>query len=168
MDIIINKVAESGIITLDLSNYLPTEDAFAEFDLKPFLFREMILKEKDFRQSMIEHNWEQYQDKNVSVFCSVDAIIPVWAFMLVTNYLQPKSKHIFFGKKEEQRKHLSIENINQIDANEFSEKRVVLKGCGDVTVPEYAYVAATAKLLSVVKALMYGEPCSTVPIFKKK
>ena len=117
---------------------------------------------------MIEHNWEQYQDKNVSVFCSVDAIIPVWAFMLVTNYLQPKSKHIFFGKKEEQRKHLSIENINQIDANEFSEKRVVLKGCGDVTVPEYAYVAATAKLLSVVKALMYGEPCSTVPIFKKK
>jgi hypothetical protein len=127
----------------------------------------MILKEKDFRQFMQEHNWEQYENKNVSIFCSVDAIIPVWAFMLVTNYLQPKAKRIYFGTKEEQNKHLTIENINNIDTQDFSDKRIVLKGCGDVSIPEYAYVAATAKLLPVVKALMYGEPCSTVPIFKK-
>ena len=168
METIVNKVAESGIVTLDLSAYLPEENSFAIFDLKPFLFREMILKEKDFRASLQEYDWTQYKDKNVAVFCSVDAIIPVWAFMLVTNYLQPQAKHIFFGKKEEQHKQLTTENINSIDTNEFKDKRLVLKGCGDVTIPEYAYVAATAKLLPVVKALMYGEPCSTVPIFKKK
>jgi hypothetical protein len=168
METIVNKVAESGIVTLDLSTYLPDEKSFTAFDLKPFLFREMILKEKDFRQSLQEHDWVQYKDKNVSVFCSVDAIIPVWAYMLVANYLQAQAASVFFGNKEEQHKHLTIDNINRIDTEEFLEKRVVLKGCGDVSVPEYAYVAATAKLLPVVKTLMYGEPCSTVPIFKKK
>ena len=168
METIVNKVAESGIVTIDLSTYLTKEESMTTFDLKPFLFREMILREKDFRQSMQEHDWSSYKDKNVSVYCSVDAIIPVWAFMLVTNYLQPTAKHIFFGSKEEQQKILTIENINGIDVIEYADKRVVLKGCGDISVPEYAYVAATSKLLPVVKTLMYGEPCSTVPIFKKK
>ena len=168
METIVNKVAESGIVTVDISGYLPDDISFKDFDLKPFLFREMILKEKDFRQSMQEHDWAQYGQMNVSVFCSVDAIVPVWAYMLVAAGLYAHAISIFYGTKEEHKKLLTIENIKKIDFREFTDKRVVLKGCGDVLIPEYAYVTASAILLPVVKSLMYGEPCSTVPIFKRK
>lgn len=167
MDTIVNKVAESGIITIDLAQFLPAEDAIVAFDIKPFLFREMILKEKDFRESMKEHDWKQYADKHVAIFCSADAIVPVWAYMLISSYLQGISAGVYFGSVEEFSKKIVADNIVAIDTTEYVDKRVVLKGCGDKEVPEVAYVMATDKLKPVVKSLMYGEPCSTVPIYKQ-
>ena len=167
MDTIVNKVAESGIVTLDLSNYLPEEDNLVVFDFKPFLFREMILREKDFRASMKEHDWQQYSGKHVSISCSVDAVIQMWAYMLVASNLQGVAASIYVGSKEEHVNKIATENISGINAEEYKDKRVVLKGCGDIKVPEVAYVIATEKLKPVVRSLMYGEPCSTVPIYKK-
>lgn len=164
---IVNKVAESGIVTLDLSIYIPQEEDVKEFDMKPFLFREMILREKDFRASMKEFDWSVYQDKQVAIYCSADAIIPMWAYMLVSSYLQEVGASGYFGSAQEMTKHILAERIAKINIAEYEDKRVVLKGCGDKSVPEIAYIAATEKLKPVVKSLMYGEPCSTVPIYKK-
>ncbi|MBS1772643.1 MAG: DUF2480 family protein [Bacteroidetes bacterium] len=167
MDIIKNKVAESGIITLDLSTMMMEDTIVAEFDLKPFLFREMILKEKDYRASLQTHDWEQYKNKTVAIFCSVDAIIPVWAYMLAASYLQPLAKTTYFGTKQEMIKYFLLKCIEEINTMDYEDKRVVIKGCGDIQIPDAAYVAVTNKLRPVVKSLMYGEPCSTVPIYKK-
>lgn len=166
---IVNKVAESGIITLDLAPLLPEKKDMVVFDLKPFLFREMILREKDFRAALQEHDWKSYQGKHVAVLCTADAIIPLWAYMLVTTYLQPEAATVFFGTDAALEQHLITTAIQcAIDQEAYHDKRVVLKGCGDKTIPEGAYVAASAILLPVVKSLMYGEPCSTVPVYKKK
>jgi len=167
MDIIVNKVAESGIMTLDLAPYIPEADSFADFDLKPFLFRELILREKDYRTALQTFDWSSYEGKNVAIFCSVDAIIPMWAYMLASAYLQPVAQSIYFGTQQEMKKWLVSKNIGQIDIAEYNDKRVVLKGCGDTPIPEMAYIAATERLRPIVKSLMYGEPCSTVPIYKK-
>ena len=167
MEQFVNKVAESGIITLDLATYVPSEGEIASFDLKPFLFREMILREKDYRTALPAHDWTQYHGKHVAVFCSVDAIIPVWAYMLAATFLQPLAASVYFGTPEELKKALINTRINAIDKTELADKRVVIKGCGDTPIPDSAYVAVTAHLLPVVKSLMYGEPCSTVPIYKK-
>ncbi len=166
METIVNKVAESGIVTLDLAPYLPV-NATAVFDLKPFLFREMILKEKDYRAALPLHDWEQYRNKHVAMHCSVDAITPVWAYMLAASYLEPLAASVYFGTKEELEKSLIISNIKAIDKEEYADKRVVIKGCGDTPIPEAAYVAITFHLRPVVKSIMYGEPCSTVPVYKK-
>ncbi len=166
MEPIVNKVAESGLITLDLAPYLP--DQVTVFDLKPFLYMEMILKEKDYRAALQNHDWEQYSRKNVAVLCSADAIVPVWAYMLAATYLEPVAASVFFGTEEELTKKLLCDRINSIALDEFTDKRVVIKGCGDVAIPDAAYLAVTAHLRPVVKSLMYGEPCSTVPIYKKK
>jgi hypothetical protein len=168
METIVNKVAESGIITLDLAKYVPAENAVAAFDLKPFLFREMILKEKDYRAALPEHDWKLYENKHVAVFCSVDAIVPVWAYMLAATYLQPIAASIYFGTVPEMTANILRKEIENIVAEEYADKRVVIKGCGDIHVPDSAYVEITAKLRPVVKSLMYGEPCSTVPIYKKR
>ena len=168
MESIVNKVAESSIVTLDLATDLPAEESIAVFDLKPFLFREMILREKDYRAALLEHDWSLYEGKHIAVQCSVDAIIPVWAYMLAASYLQPVAVSVFFGVKDALRAHLIAESVAGISTEEFRDKRVVLKGCGDVAVPEQAYLRATAHLRPVVKSIMYGEPCSTVPIYKKK
>ena len=165
---IINKVADSGIITLNLEQYLPLNNSLITFDLKPFLFKEMIVKEKDFRQYVTEHNWQQYEAKNVAVICSADAIIPMWAYMLVASALQPFANNVYFGTEEALKQQLMLKNIEHIDASEYTDKRVVIKGCGDQSLPEAAFVAITRKLRPVVKSLMYGEPCSTVPVFKRK
>lgn len=167
MDAIVNKVAESGIVTIDLANYLPDMGNIVAFDIKPFLFREMILKEKDFRDSMKSHDWEQYAGKHVAIQCSVDAIVPVWAYMLIASYMQPFAQSVYFGAVTELYNKLVSDNISKIDTEEYVDKRVVLKGCGDKEVPATAYVSATEKLRPVVKSLMYGEPCSTVPIYKQ-
>lgn len=167
MDTIVNKVAESGIVTIDLANYLPDMGNIVAFDIKPFLFREMILKEKDFRESMKSHDWEQYTGKHVAICCSVDAIVPVWAYMLIASHLQPVASGVYFGTLTELYNKLVSDNISNINTEEYTDKRVVLKGCGDKEVPEVAYVSATEKLRPVVKSLMYGEPCSTVPIYKQ-
>lgn len=167
MDTIVNKVAESGIITLDLAEYIPAADTIVSFDIKSFLFREMILKEKDFRESMKNHDWEQYAGKHVAIHCSVDAIVPVWGYMLVASYLEPHASSVYFGTIEAFSSKIITDKIAAIPTEEYTDKRVVLKGCGDKDVPAVAYVAATQKLRPVVKSLMYGEPCSTVPIYKQ-
>ena len=167
METIRNKVAESGILTLDLEAYYPNQEII-ELDLKPFLFMETILKEKEFREQMNGHNWKQYTDKHVAVFCSVDAILPMWAFMLVASKLTEQSAVVYFGNQEDCFREQYIENIRKINTEPFSDKRVVVKGCGEKTIPEAAYLEITRLLTPVVKSLMYGEPCSTVPVFKRK
>ncbi|ACU58238.1 DUF2480 family protein [Chitinophaga pinensis] len=167
MEEIVNKVAQSGILTLDLEDYYPKEE-LVEFDLKPYLFMEMILKEKDFRTALQEHNWEQYNNKNVAIFCSADAVIPFWAYMLVMTYLEPVAHFAAFGDKKQVHHTQFMKSLAAIDVNEYVDKRVVIKGCGDKGAGEAAYVEITRLLKPVVKSLMYGEPCSTVPIYKKK
>ena len=162
-----NKVAESGIITLNLESFYPKDDVIV-FDIKDYLFMEMILKEKDFREALKQHNWQQYAGKNVGITCSADAIIPLWAYMLITTYLQPVAAFVAVGNEEDVKKRLLLKNINDINTADYTEKRIVIKGCGDVAVGEEAYTEITRILLPVVKSLMYGEPCSTVPVFKKR
>jgi len=164
---IVNKVASSGLITLDLESFYPKEEIVV-FDLKPHLFMELILKEKEFREALQQHSWEQYQDKVVAVTCTADAIIPMWAYMLVASYLQPVARRIVYGDEKAAVQQLFLENIAAIPDEQFTDQRVVVKGCGDLPVGEFAYMAITTKLRPVAKSIMYGEPCSTVPIFKKK
>lgn len=164
---IINKVAQSGLITLDLEEYFP-KGPIAVFDLKPYLFMEMILKEKDFRAALQNFDWSQYQDQTVAVTCSADAIIPMWAYMLVASYLQPVAAAIFFGDPLSVQQQIFLQNIEAIPAEEYNDKRVVIKGCGDVPIGADAYLTITKKLRPYAKSIMYGEPCSTVPIYKKK
>jgi len=164
---IINKVAQNtSLITLDLEDYYPKEEIVL-FDLKPYLFREMILKEKEFREALQNIDWTQYQDKIVAVTCTSDAIIPLWAYMLVAVYLQPFAKDIIMGDEQIALQQNYLKKIAAIDANEFIDKRVVVKGCGDLSVGAFAYMEITRKLRPVVKSIMYGEPCSTVPVYKK-
>jgi len=162
---IVNKVANSGLITLDLANYLPTGEIIT-FDLKDYLFMGLILKEKDFREALKNLDWTVYQNKLVAITCSADAIVPAWAYMLVVTYLKNIAKDIFVGTAAELQKHLFIKNIAAIDTNEFTGHRIVVKGCGDATIETFAYAEITKVLLPVVKSIMYGEPCSTVPVYK--
>ena len=166
-DEIVNKVASSSLVTLDLEEYYPTEKIMV-FDLKPFLFMEMILKEKEFRASMQEHDWSQYKDAIVAATCTADAIIPKWAYMLVATYLQPVAKNLVYGDENAAIQQAFLDKLNMIDLTVLTDKRVVVKGCGDKSIGEFAYMAITKKLLPVAKSIMYGEPCSTVPVFKKK
>ncbi len=165
-DPIINKVAESGLITVDPANFLPQGET-AVFDLKDYLFMGLILKEKDFREALKNLDWGQYRDKNVALTCSADAIIPAWAYMLVAAYMQPIAKEIVMGDEKELQRQLFLKNIATIKPEEFTDKRVVIKGCGDTPIGEYVYMEITKLLRPVVKSIMYGEPCSTVPVFKK-
>lgn len=167
MEEIVNRVSESSIITLDLEQFYP-KGAIAVFDMKDHLFMGLILKEKDFRAALQNLDWEQYRDKNVAVTCSADAIIPVWAYMLVASYLQPIAREIIFGDEHALIQTLLSRNLATINAAEYNDKRVVIKGCGEIKIPDAAYMEITAKLRPVAKSIMYGEPCSTVPIFKKK
>lgn len=163
----VNKVAESGIITLNLEEYYPKEE-IAVFDLKDFLFMGLILKEKDYRAALLQKDWSEYQNKYVAVHCSAEAIIPVWAYMLAASYLQPVAKDIFLGDEKTLINSIFIKNLEALNAEEYTDKRVVVKGCGDIQIPETAYLEITKKLRPFAKSIMYGEPCSTVPIFKKK
>jgi hypothetical protein len=166
-DPIINKVAESGLITLDLAQYFPRGET-AVFDMKDHLFMGMILKEKDFREVLKNLDWSTYNEKNVAVFCSADAVIPVWAYMLVASYLQPVAKEIIMGDEKELHKTMFLKNLSQVNTAEFADKKVVIKGCGDTPIGDFVYMEITKLLRPVVKSIMYGEPCSTVPVFKKK
>jgi hypothetical protein len=166
-DIIINKVAQSALETLDLEAFYPAGEIVV-FDLKDYLFMELILKEKDYRDTLKNADWSIYENKIVAITCSADAIIPLWAYMLAVTYLQPFAQDILFGKKEEVLERLLLKRINQINPEDFKDKRVVVKGCGDKKIPESAFVEITKMLRPVVKSIMYGEPCSTVPIYKRK
>jgi hypothetical protein len=163
---IINKVAESGIITLDLEKYYPGGENIV-FDLKDHLFMGMILKEKDFREALKKTDWFIYQDKNVALTCTADAIIPVWAWMLTVSYLQPVAREIIMGDEKELHKILFLKNLAAIDVNEFADKKVVIKGCGETPIDDFVYMEITKLLRPVAQSIMYGEPCSTVPVYKK-
>jgi hypothetical protein len=160
-------VAESGIVTIDLASLLPSNDIIV-FDIKPYLYMELILKEKEFRAALLTTDWTIYQDKVVGIICSADAIIPMWANMLIVSALNPFAKAVYFGNENKVREQQLLENINTLNINEYNDQRVVDKGCGDTPIGESAYIAITQKLRPVVKSIMYGEPCSTVPVYKKK
>ncbi len=166
-EVFVNKISESGIVTLDLEEFYPKE-AIVLFDMKDYLFMGLILKEKDFRESLKNLDLTVYTGKVVAVTCSADAVIPMWAYMLAASYLQPVVKEIAFGTAEELKRNLLLKNIEQMPVTDFTDKRVVIKGCGEIPVGEAAYLLATQLLRPVSKSIMYGEPCSTVPIFKKK
>lgn len=165
-EVFVNKVAESGIITLDLEDFYPKEETMV-FDMKDHLFMGLILKEKDFRETMKGLDIEPYRGKNVALTCTADAVIPMWAYMLVASYLQPVAKELIFGDAEFLHKTLFLQNISKINTADYEDKRVVIKGCGELPITEAAYVAITSLLRPVAKSIMYGEPCSTVPIYKK-
>jgi hypothetical protein len=162
-----NKVAESGILSIDLASLLPSNEIIV-FDIKPYLFMELILKEKEFRAALLTTDWTIYQDKVVGIICSADAIIPMWANMLIVSALNPFAKAVYFGNENKVREQQLLESIGTLNINEYNDQRVVIKGCGDTPIGESAYIAITQKLRPVVKSIMYGEPCSTVPVYKKK
>lgn len=166
MDPVVNKVAESGLVTLDLEKYYPKGE-IAVFDLKDFLFMGMILREKEFRESLKQLDLEKYRDKNTAVICSADAIIPIWAYMLIASHLQPVVKDLVLGNPQELIKSVFLKNIASLNIEEFRDQRIVVKGCGDTPIGEFAYMEITKRLQPVAKSIMYGEPCSTVPIYKK-
>jgi hypothetical protein len=163
----INKVEESGLITINLEDYYPSEEIVL-FDLKDYLFMGLILKEKEFREALKQIDLSVYKDKLVAVTCSADAIIPIWAYMLIGSLLQPVVKELYYGTTTQFQQQILLNNIASINAADYFEKRVVIKGCGDLPIGEAAYLQVTQKLRPVVKSIMYGEPCSTVPIYKKK
>ncbi|HAS42978.1 MAG TPA: hypothetical protein DCS93_21035 [Microscillaceae bacterium] len=164
---IINRVAQSSLITIDLEDYYDKHER-AVYDIKDNLFQEMILKEKDFRAFIKAHDWSQYQDKNVAIVCTADAIVPTWAYMLLALQLEPYAHHFVFGDLTALEQSLFQQILSKIDVEEFRDKKIVIKGCGDLPIPEYAYVELTRLLRPVVTTMMYGEPCSTVPLYKKR
>jgi len=163
---IINRVAKSGLVSIDLEEFYPKEDV-AEIDLKNWLFKGLILKEADFRKDIEDYNWQQYSDKIVAVFCSADAIIPVWAYMLISMKVAPIVKSIVFGDKNKALSQYYHDTLSKMDLSTYKDQRVVIKGCGDKTVPESAYLEITQLLVPIAKSIMYGEPCSTVPVYKR-
>ena len=164
---IVNKVAESGLLSLDLTQLIDNTPIVL-FDIKQYLFMELILKEKDFRAALLAEDLTIYQDKIVGIYCSVDVIIPMWANMLIVSALNPFAAAVYFGDEKKIREQQLIENISKINATEYANQRIVIKGCGETFIGESAYVAITQKLRPEVKSIMFGEPCSTVPVYKRK
>jgi len=164
---IINKVALSGLTTLDPADLYPQGERVI-YDIAENLFQGLILREKDFREFVKGHDWAQYQDKNVGIICSADAIVPAWAYMLLANRMAPYAREVVFGNAEVLETVLFTKAIEKLDIEQYRDQRMVIKGCGDVDVPVSAYVALTEKLTPVVKSLMFGEPCSTVPLYKRR
>ncbi|GAA4448419.1 DUF2480 family protein [Nibrella saemangeumensis] len=164
---IVNRVAKSGLVTLDLEDYYHPGERVV-YDLKDNLYMGLILKEKDFREFLKSHDWSQYAGKNVAVTCTEDAIIPTWAYMLLTLQLQPYVNMVVFGTLNDLEEKLYFDAIAQIKPEEYRDARMVVKGCSKVPVPTAAYVEITRLLKPVVQTLMFGEPCSTVPLYKRK
>ncbi len=167
VEAIVNRVLESSLITFDLEELYPSEEKMG-FDLKEHLFMGLILKEKDFREALKVLDVSLYQNKNVAVFCSADAIIPIWAFMLVAVHLQPEANGIYFCTPDKLDEEIYKEKIARIDTTAFMGKRVIIKGCSAKPVPVSAYMDITRRLRPVAKSLMYGEACSNVPLYKQK
>ncbi|NVK50961.1 MAG: DUF2480 family protein [Cyclobacteriaceae bacterium] len=166
MSEIINRVAQSSLISLNLEEIYPKEERVL-FDLQGFLFQGLVLREKDFRQSLKEHEWENYQGKWVAISCSADAIIPTWAYMLVATYLQPVALGFVIGDFESLEQNIVDQLVDSLDEKNFQDRPVVVKGCSSIEIPLYAYGKLVQKLQPVAKSLMFGEPCSTVPLYKK-
>ena len=166
-DTIINKVINSSLVSFNLEDFYPSGDRLS-YDLKGNLFQEMILKEKDFRVFLKDHDWEQYRDKNVAISCSADAIIPTWAYMLLAVKLEGVANAFVFGSLDDLETHLFTTVLDNIDFSTFQDKKVVIKGCSKIHIPTTIYVDLTKRMKPYVSSLMFGEPCSTVPLFKKK
>ena len=164
---IINRVANSKLITINLEDYYP-EGKRVLFDIKDWLFEGFVLREKEFRSFVSEHDWSQYQDNYVALTCSTDAIIPAWAFMLLSIHLEPFAKKTIIGNLEALEASIYQNVINRLDVSEFKNKPIIIKGCSNKPVPQNAYIMLATKLKSVAKSIMYGEACSSVPLFKKK
>lgn len=166
-DEIINKVSNSGIVTIDLEEFYPKEERVL-LDIKPLLFQELILKEKDFREFIKNEDWSKYKNKLVAVTCTNDAIVPTWAFMLLSLALEPFAKKIIFGSLEQLEISLYNDALDKIDFSGYKDARIVIKGCGSTPIPVNAFVKIATALKPFAKSIMYGEPCSTVPLFKAK
>ncbi|NND25202.1 MAG: DUF2480 family protein [Flavobacteriaceae bacterium] len=162
---IINRVANSKLVTIDLEDFYP-EGKRSVFDIKDWLYEGLILKEKEFRQFAKDHNWEQYQDHYVALCCSTDAIIPAWAYMLISLNLQPHAKKIVIGDLITLETSIYQDIIDRLDVSSFKDKPVIIKGCSKKPVPENAYIFLSQKLKPIARSIMYGEACSSVPLFK--
>lgn len=163
---LINRVANSALITINLEDWFPKEE-IVTIDLKEYLFQELILKEKDFRKALKELDWSTYTNKIINVICTADAIIPMWAYMLIASHAEGYAKTVFVGSTEEFLSNHYTQAIDNIDLNQYQDQLTVIKGCSNKPVPASAYAYLTFKLQSVAKKIMFGEPCSTVPIYKR-
>lgn len=163
---IVNKVEQSGIITIDLEDYYPSGERVL-LDIKDLLFQGLILREKDFREFVKNQDWTIYKDKYVALTCSADAIVPTWAYMLLATHLEPYAKKVVFGDLEILETILYNEALAKLDIDAYKNARIVVKGCGNLPVPKAAYVEITRLLRPVAKSIMYGEACSTVPLYKQ-
>lgn len=161
-----NKVEKSGLITLDLADLIPAGEQVV-IDLKDFMYEGLILREKDFREQLKTTDWSVYKNAFVAITNSSEGIVPLWAYMLISSALQPYATVIIRGNKAHLKGALLRRSIESLDVSEYADKRIIIKGCGEETIPESAYITITQKLQPVVKSLMFGEACSTVPVFKK-
>lgn len=164
---IVNRVAASGLITIDPASYYPEGERLV-YDVKDNLFQGLILREKEFRAFLKEHDFSRYQGKFVAVTCSADAIVPTWAYMLLASYMQPYAKKVVFGTNETLETILYLEALDRADLEQFKDKRLIIKGCGAVPVPVAGYVELTSRLRKLAQSIMYGEACSTVPVYKRR
>ena len=167
MEEIVNRIAKSGIITIDFDSWFPA-DPIIEFDIKDWLWQGLVLKEKDFRERLETYDWQPFENSITTVFCSADAIVPYWAFMLLAVKLQPIAKEVVYGTREQFLSIYYAKELSKLTPLDFKDKRVVIKGCGDNPIPISAYVEIASLLRPYAEAIMYGEPCSTVPIYKRK
>jgi len=163
---IINRVANSKLVTIDLEDYYPTGNRIV-FDIKDWLLEGFVLREKDFRQQANEHDWEQYKNCFVALTCSTDAIIPAWAYMLLSTYLEPYATKTVIGNLDILETSIYQDIISELDVSEFQDKPIIIKGCSNKPIPDNAYIQLTTKLKPIAKSIMYGEACSSVPLFKK-
>jgi len=164
---IVNKVAQSGIVTIDLEDVIPAREE-AYIDIKEQLFHGLMLKEKDFRAWVKENDWSAYADKDVALYCSVDAVVPTWGYMLISSALRDATANVFFTPPENLNAMVVERALVDLDPSDYEDKRVVIKGCGDREISNHAYVTLTSKLVPFAKSVMFGEPCSTVPVYKKR
>lgn len=164
---LVNKVAQKALITVDLETYFPNQEEIISLDMKDFLFKGLILREADFRESVENTDWSNYKDKYVVLHCSTNAIIPMWAYMVLSAQISPFAKDVACSSPEHAIEIFLYRNLAKLDMESFKNQRVVVKGCGDRKVPEAAFVQITGQLSKVARVVMYGEPCSTVPVFKK-
>lgn len=163
---IVNRIASSKLITIDLEDFYPKGERVL-FDIKDWLFSEVILKEKDFRNHIKNHDWTIYRDQFVALICSSDAIIPSWAYLLITVQLSPFAKKVVVGNLDLLETSIFQEIINDLPLKNYQDKYIILKGCSKYTIPQTAYTLFIDKLIPICASIMYGEACSNVPIFKR-
>ena len=163
---IINRVANSKLLTFDLEELYPTGERVL-FDIAPWLYEGIVLREKDFREKAINHKWSQYQNKYVALHCSADAIIPGWAYLLLSIYLSPYATKVSVGCLEELESLIFSDILSNLDYSAYENGMVIIKGCAHKPIPQNAYILAAQRLQPIAKSIMYGEACSSVPLYKK-